>query len=92
MAKKWTYRGKRRRPGFVGRNQTSLPTKTDRQGSFGPAGPARSLLTGEIFPVDGQLTTDTWTTIGADCPWNSTPGNRQVWRNGKLVDVMPMSK
>lgn len=90
MAKKWGHR-KSRTTRFVGRNVTSMPGKTDRQGSFGAAGSARSLLTGEIFPVDGKLTTDTWVTIGSECPWNSTPGNRQVWHNGKLVDITRIS-
>ena len=92
MAGKWYPGRKRRNTRFIGRNAIALPGKSDKHGSFGAAGPARSLLTGEIFTVDGKLTTDTWRTVGADCPWNTTPGNRQVWRNGKLIDVMPMPK
>lgn len=29
---------------------------------------------------------DTWRIVGADYPGNTTPGIRQVWRNGSLID------
>ena len=29
---------------------------------------------------------DSWRVIGADCPWNSTPGRRQVWHDGQKVE------
>ena len=30
-----------------------------------------------------------WITVGADCPWNTTPGTRQVWRNGSPLKDEP---
>lgn len=56
--------------------------------SFGAAGPARSLLTGKVYdPATRNTSTDTWRTVGPDCPWNSTPGKRQVWHNRQFVSA-----
>ena len=32
---------------------------------------------------------DTWRTVGPECPWNTPPGIRQVWRNGSLLKDEP---
>jgi len=76
MVKRWksgAARGNRlgRDKGFVG-------------GSYGAAGPAvRVTLSGDR--VELGIPVGDWVVVGSQCPWNTTPGVRQVWRRGELV-------
>lgn len=35
--------------------------------------------------LDRNQPREVWRVIGADCPWNTTPGRRQVWHNGQQL-------
>lgn len=58
-------------------------------GTYGPAGPARSLITGEVFDVSQPTADkcDIWRVLGADCPWNPTPGSRVVQHITSLAEA-----
>lgn len=68
------------------------PTYDNEPGTFGPAGPVRHIgadgkpysrvsFDGDKHPYRQRKharSREVWIVIGADCPWNTTPGVRQV--------------
>lgn len=82
MAGNWRPGRKRRWPRKI---KSKTMEWTPRMGTHGPAGPARSVVTGKVYESGAKpdTSTDSWRVVGSECPWNTTPGIRQVWHNGR---------
>jgi hypothetical protein len=53
-------------------SKPARPNPWATQQPHGPAGPVRTIF------ADPDAKRDIWFTVGPDCPWNDTPGIRQV--------------